>query len=74
MTGDVHLVFLDGEFFIPFLRSPGAGDHAVLEELINREGHRPMGYGRRGPNRVVIFIWVAEFAAQRQGVTQAAEC
>jgi len=47
MTGDVHLVSLDGEFFIPFSRPPGAGDHAVLEELITREGHRPVGYGRR---------------------------
>ena len=47
MTGELHLVSLDGELFIPFSRSPAAGDHAVLEELLNRESNRPMSYGRR---------------------------
>lgn len=46
LSGDVHLVSLDGKYFYPFSRRPVAADYDALEELIREDGTRPMEYSR----------------------------
>ena len=53
LTGDVHLVSIDGKFFYPFSRRPATGDYGVLKDLIDNERTRPMQYGRAVVERAI---------------------
>lgn len=46
LSGDVHLVSLDGKYFYRFSRRPEAGDYDALKDLIDDDSTRPMEYGR----------------------------
>ena len=46
MSGDIHLVSLDGKLFYPFWRRPAAGDYDILKDLVDNDGTRPMEYAR----------------------------
>lgn len=46
LSGDVHLVSLDGKYFYPFSRRPEAGDYDAIKALIEDDSTRPMEYPR----------------------------
>ncbi|MEX2584062.1 MAG: hypothetical protein WD766_12345 [Gemmatimonadota bacterium] len=46
LSGDVHLVSLDGRAFYPFSRRPAEGDYDTIKDLIDDDVTRPMDYSR----------------------------
>lgn len=46
LSGDVHLVSLDGKYFYPFSRRPEPDDYDVLKDLLESEDTRPMEFSR----------------------------